>query len=147
MTSSLLDTVILRWLLLWITACLLPAHYALNNDTVGSHDALHPGDCCIEIQCLVIHWQCSYVMSSMFEDIFIQVSNEALSQKTLEFEGNLTFWDSEGWTKPVLPRFKLLNTSKKYPTYILKVWVKNTSQKYETYDLYRVIEVILYLSN
>ena len=44
-----IDTVVLRQLLLWITAFLLPAHYALNNNTVGSCDALHLKDCCIEI--------------------------------------------------------------------------------------------------
>jgi len=30
----------LRWLLCWITAFLLSVHYALNNDTTGSHNTL-----------------------------------------------------------------------------------------------------------
>jgi len=129
------DTVVLRQLLLWVTAFLLPAHYALNNDTVGSHDALCLRDCCIEIwwyadECSVLSLQHWRLIHSSF--------NEALSQKTLEFKGNLMFWGSEGWTKLVLPRFKLLNTTE---TTLLIYW------GYESYDLCRVIGIILCLSN
>jgi len=56
--SSLLDTLVLRQVLLWITAFLLPACYALNNNTVGLCDALCLKDCGIKIWYLIICWQC-----------------------------------------------------------------------------------------